>query len=450
MPSGKPRTSIQKRLLLASSLVLGAFLGLAGLSLDTAWQRSTEVSQKAQLQAHIHTLLATADEDELGRLRLPPHLAAPRFNHPESGLYAQIAGKQDGYRWRSASLLGSDAEFPQSLQPGQSKIRIDNGHLIMEQGFAWETLDGSSIDYVLSVSMDMAEYRQASESFRGTLWQWLGGSALVLLLSQLLLMRWGLSPLRDIAQRIRRIEAGDAKQIEGPVSQELKPLTDSINALIQAAETRQERVRNSLADLAHSLKTPLAVLRGGAEQTDASREEMRHLIVDQTEHIDRTVRYFRQRASVAGKSQLHAPVALSPLIQRITNGLGKVYADKAQTVSHQVNDDFSLRIEEADLFELFGNLLENAFKYGHQQIVISISSEGHLMIEDDGPGIPTHLAEQVLKRGVRADETQPGQGIGLAVAADICRQYGGQLHIQPSTLGGAAIVLQFSSDQASS
>lgn len=428
--------SITRRLLGGSALVAIAFLGLAGLSLDQAYRDSTEQAQRAQLQAHIHTLLAAADEDAQGRPRLPAVLAAPGFNRPDSGLYAQMSGEQGQYTWRSASLLARDYAHDEGLATGQSRLVEQDGLVILQQGIGWDDLSGNSLPYVFSVALDTAPLRQQQAAFRTTLWSWLGGSGLVLLLLQLGLARWGLQPLHRIANEVRRIEQGRQTRIDTPPPRELRPLTDNLNSLIQQGQARQERLRHVLADLAHSLKTPLAVLRGiGAGQPDKNLSAQ---IDEQTGRIDQIVGYQRQRLALAGSGRLLAPVPLNPILVRLCTGLEKVHRERALHCELALADGLQVRADQGDLFELFGNLLENAFKYTHSQVRVSTQGDT-IVIEDDGSGIDPAQLERLLQRGERADQRQPGEGIGLAVVQEIVRQYDGELRFEKSPLGGAAV-----------
>ena len=197
----------------------------------------------------MYTLLATADADAQGRMRLPEALSAPAFNAPDSGLYAEVTGEDGAYRWRSGSLIGSAFGLARGATPGQTRFQLGPDLAVLEFGIAWEDDAGTAIPYSLAIATDTRALQTEQSTFRGTLWRWLGGLAVLLLLVQIMLARWGLSPLHAMSQAVRRIEEGRSAAIDGPVAVELKGLSDNLNALIRQARTRQERVRNSLADL---------------------------------------------------------------------------------------------------------------------------------------------------------------------------------------------------------
>ena len=182
------------------------------------------------------------------------------------------------------------------------------------------------------------------------------------------------------------------------------------------------------------------VLRGAAENDPDP--ERRGLLVEQTERIDQIVRYQRQRAAVAGSNGVVPTIGLAPIVQRLISGLDKVHGARGVRCELDIDADLQLRADQGDLFELFGNLLENAYKHARARIVVKVRKTAeHLQIriEDDGPGIPVDDATRLLKRGQRADQRHAGEGIGLAVVNEIVSQYDGELSIGRATLGGAMI-----------
>jgi two-component system sensor histidine kinase PhoQ len=432
--------SITRRLLVSTLLALTAFLGLAGITLDRAFRSSVESAAREELQAHVYALLTAADTDESGRMRLPELLAAPQFNQPDSGLFAEVVGEDGAYRWRSRSLIGRDLDPAGSVNPGDTHFRAVKELLLLDQGILWEDDDGRPIAYALTVARDARALDTQQAAFRATLWRWLGGVSLALLLTLFALVRWGLRPLRAMSDAVERLEAGDSVRIDGPVPRELQGLSNNLNALISLNAERQARVRNSLADLAHSMKTPLAVLRATAEQPDQG--SIARTVIEQTERIDQIVSYQRQRAAVAGTSGVTRPIELGPIVARLCASLQKVHLDRGIKATIELPDDNRVRADESDLFELFGNLLENAFRHARAHVAVRArQSKGrlHVDIDDDGEGIDPAEAPRLLRRGERADQRHPGQGIGLAVAHDIVTQYGSELAILRADLGGARL-----------
>jgi two-component system sensor histidine kinase PhoQ len=299
--------SIHLRLLLAASLVLTAFLGLTGLSLDKAFRYSAEEALKAKLQSSVYALLAAAVEDKEGRLTLPANLTDPRFNLPDSGLYAEVSSPQAAYQWRSASAVGRSLDFLQQVGPGQSHYQLFaskavGGLMTLSFGVVWEDYAGHEIPYVLAVAEDLQPHLEQIDTFRNTLFYWLGGAALLLLLVQGWVLSWGLRPLRTVAEELRSIESGRTDRLSGDYPRELKGLTHNINSLIRHAQARQQRYRDGLSDLAHSLKTPLAILQGLADQVSYDGAERQHTLTEQVTRMNQIVSHQLHRAAASGRT----------------------------------------------------------------------------------------------------------------------------------------------------
>ncbi len=438
--------SLNARLLLAASLVLAAFLGVAGAALDAAFRDAAVSALEERLQAQVYGLLAAAEPDAEGRIQLPEALPDGRFSRPGSGLYALVTDAEGEVLWRSSSLLGLALPAPETAAPGEWRFRrvttAEGERLfLLVFGVRWETAPDAPRHYNFVVAEDRAAFDAQVAGFRRSLWGWLLGLGLVLLLVQGAVLRWGLAPLRRLEGEVHAIETGSQKRIDGRYPRELEGLTDKLNALLARERAQLERYRNGLADLAHSLKTPLAVLRGASGE-DSDPAVLAGQVREQCARMQQIVDYQLQRAALSGRTTLMAPVAMAPLIERIVSSLEKVYADKGVDCRPDIEPGLTFSGDEGDLLELLGNLIDNAFKWCRGRVRIAArSSEGQmwLAVEDDGPGIPADQAARVLERGARADPSIDGHGIGLAVARDIAAAYRGELAIGRSDLGGATV-----------
>ena len=215
-----------------------------------------------------------------------------------------------------------------------------------------------------------------------------------------------------------------------------------MNALIDISERRLERYQHGLAELAHSLKTPLAVMRAAAE---ANEHELRVAVAAQVERMDRVVGYQLQRAAATGTSGLGPPLEVAPLVASLANSLHKVYAERGLVIATDIAEDLVFRGDEGDLMEMLGNLMDNACKWAASAVWVSgyhDNGDVVLTVEDDGPGIPGEAVTTLLKRGGRTDADVPGQGIGLAVVVELCREaYHGELSINEREGSGASVRL---------
>jgi two-component system sensor histidine kinase PhoQ len=294
----------------------------------------------------------------------------------------------------------------------------------------------SQVPLSLSVLEDAAPLEREGAAFVRTLWAWLGGTAVVLLVSQTLLLQWALSPLARVTREVRELESGRQDAIRGHYPVEIALLTDNINELVRGERVRQSRYKEALSFLAHSLKTPLAVLRSSSD--DAA--QLPGVVKEQVARMDGIVQHQLARAAAGGGAVFAPAVPLAQLIERIRASLAKVYADKGVGFDVRCDSSVTWRVEEGEAFELFGNLMDNAAKWSHGQVSVHAWREGgrlRFRIDDDGPGFSE--TSDVLKLHVRGDERVPGHGVGLAVVDEIVRAHGGELELGRSDLGGARV-----------
>ncbi len=436
--------SLNARLLIAASVVLVAFLGLTGFALDRAFRDGAMAATRDRLQAQVYALLSAADVDDSEQLRLPEALPEPRFSTPASGLYAQVMNGEGQTVWRSPSTIGIAIDFPAAREPGSMQFeqsKSADGVALFTTVFAvtWETGQGRERHFVFQVAESHQNFDNQVGGFRRSLWGWLAAATMVLLAVQGSILRWSLGPLRRVAREVNEIEAGIRTTLAGEYPKELRLLTASLNALITSSHAHLERYRNALGDLAHSLKTPLAVLRGAVE-SGGPTPELRQSVQDQVERMDQTVQYQLQRAAASGRTALTAPIPVEPIVRKILDSLHKVYAEKSLEPIVEITAQTTFSGDEGDLMEILGNLADNAWKWARCRLAIRAhNTDGALVmeVEDDGPGIPVEHVAAILKRGVRADPSTAGHGIGLAVVTELVETvYGGRLQIDSGALGG--------------
>lgn len=442
--------SLKARLFWASVVLLPVVTLFAGAALQRAFHNSLKAAEASQARLHVYLLLGEA-ELRNGQLRLPDTVQEPRFSQLQSGLYASVHSHEGELLWRSpSSQLLPESLLAQlattNLEPGQTLFRhhATEGLFVFQYPVVWED-EGSERRFLVSVLHADESVNREMQAFAAQLWGWLGGVYLLALLVQYLIMRWGLKPLDHLAEDLGAIERAEADSLQGQYPLEVQAVTDNLNRLIDSERRQRERYRNTLADLAHSLKTPLAVIRGAADE-GLDSDGYRRLVNEQTTRMTQIVQYQLSRAVKSPGTPLAQSVAVEPRVRRILTALAKVYAAKALQVRIELAPALSFAGDEHDLMELLGNLLENACKYSAQRVwVRGWRDQGMLCLEvaDDGPGISPERRQTILKRGARLDSSTPGQGIGLAVAVDILSSYDGALEIRDSAeLGGAAFRIQ--------
>jgi two-component system sensor histidine kinase PhoQ len=441
--------SLNARLTLSAGLVLVAFLGLTGLALERAFRQAGLAAVQDRLQGQVYTLLAAAEVEGGEGLVMPLALPDARLSSPDSGLYARVVDGTGDVLWQSPSLLGIRIPFPTPAGDGVAAfapITAGDGRGLYALSFSvqWELGAGGERRLAFQVAESRDILGTQLRHFRRSLWGWLGAAALALVLVQGLVLRFGLAPLRRVAAELADIESGTGQYLSADYPRELRTLTGRINAFIASGRHRLDRSRNALAELAHSLKTPLAVLRSLVDG-DPDPTEVRDTLAEQTTRMHRTIDYQLQRAATSGPTPLAPPVDVGPLAHRLRDSMLKVYAQKRLRIDIEVADGAAFRGDEGDLMELLGNLLDNACKWARQRVRVRVratdDAEGlALEVHDDGPGIPADQADGVMARGARGDASTPGHGIGLAVVRDIAVDaYAGEVRIAASDLGGALV-----------
>ena len=437
--------SLRKRLVLVATLVLIIALGLVGFALNAANYLGAVSSLQAQMESHVYLVLAAMEVSGTGGLEMDEEFTDPRLIQPSSGTYIRVQGR-DGL-WSSASSLGIQWPQQEPAEPGQvsfTEPTAGSNFFTLIYGVGWQLADGSIVPFTVSVLVDESDISQQTSAFRLGLWQSLGAAGVILVLAQIVIFFFGFRPLRQVARDVARVESGQASRLEGQYPRELEPLARNVNLLLETEKSNQARIRNALDSLAHSLKTPLAVIQAGLPLHGGDAEDSMQNAVDE---MNRLIATRLERAGTTARRTMAEPVPVQPQLQRIIDSLQKVYSHKMIRCGFTLEEKLAFYGEKRDLLELMGNLLDNAFKYGQSQVHVSAgalvpgaSRPGLWMqFEDDGPGIEESNWERLLQRGSRGDEQAEGHGLGLAIVMELVTAYGGEVSIDHSELGGAKI-----------
>ena len=258
----------------------------------------------------------------------------------------------------------------------------------------------------------------------------------------------GLRPLDELRAKLARVRGGDARALDGTYPAEVQPLVDDLNALLVDREEAIGRALKTAGDLAHGLKTPLAVLAHEAERAQrAGHEELAATIDQQVERMRRQVEYqlARARATASAGAAAGMRCAVAPSVEGLTRTMFRLHASRGLSIVSDVPPNLAIRGRREDLDEMLGNLLDNACKWARSRVSISASVEGEraiITVDDDGPGLDPSMRGAVLQRGVRADEAAPGSGLGLAIVRDLAELYGGGIALETSPEGGVRARLE--------
>jgi len=443
-------SSLSARLLISVSVLLLLFFGATIVVLDIAFRDVGEKAREDILDGQLMTLLAAAEPNAAGELEMPAGLPEPRFGNVGSGLYADLQDSDGNHLWRSPSSLGLELPHGPVTRLGAqqfSRLIMEDGTPLMSLSIAveWELPDGELKPYIFYVAESLDSFNAQVARYRRQLFTWFGAIAIIMLFSISLLMRGVLRPLRRIEQEISEIEKGNRQSLSEGFPTELSGVARNMNVLIGSERARSERYRQTLDNLAHSLKTPLAAMR--AILTQQKSPSLTEQLDPQISQMTEIVRYQLRKPAASASDAIGAtPVPLEAELSRLVDALRKVYGEKDPTIDLSVTEDAEFRGDTGDFLELAGNLLDNACKWCESQVSLTIRPANDaggmlLTVDDDGPGIPEDAAEALLQRGSRLDESAPGHGIGLAVVRDIARSYGGTVSIEASYLGGASMTV---------
>jgi two-component system sensor histidine kinase PhoQ len=444
-------------LLITVFAVIVVFFALTVFLLDMLFRDAAEGSLREILDAQMVALVAAADPDGPESVT-PTALLDTRFDTPGSGLYAEIRSASGESIWRSQSVTGTDVQFGPALEGGERRfffteiagkpVRL----AVSSRGIVWDDLHGKPARFTFSVASSLEDYEAQVASLRQRLVGWFAGLALLLLGTLTIVVRWLSRPMRQLVREIKEIEGGTRDQMSESWPLELTPVTSNLNALLESERTRIKRYRDTLGNLAHSLKTPLAVMRQtlGASD-DAAKPAVNAVLDQQIDRMTEIIEHQMKRAATSGGVLLgQAPVELAPIIVELRVALLKVYGNKDMLFETVIPPSAQFIGDRNDLTELLGNLLDNACKWSKSRVRVQASVDGWadsrqaltVVIEDDGRGIAEADRAKVLQRGGRADESTPGHGIGLSMVHETVELYGGAMRIDSSELGGARFELK--------
>ena len=435
--------SIRARLLGATALWTILSLVVSGVFLSEAFRRTAERGLSSLVVAHSYNVIGALSRDETGRLVGQPDMGDPRFDAPLSGWSWSISegeGDAAAIRSTSASLGGETLTLPgldvvpfedfrrtfRTLDASGQPITVTETQILVDEGEA---------PVSITVSASMAEIEMEVAEFRTTLALFFTAFGLGLLGATAVIVRFGLKPLARIRAELAAIREGAQETITGEQPREVEPLVREVNALLASNRDIVERARRQVGNLAHALKTPLAVIRNEAESNGASG------IVEQADEMRRNVDTYLNRARIAAvRDTAHARTPVAPVVETLTRVLGRLHDERAFEAG--VTGEPVFAGERQDLEEVLGNLMENAARFAASHVTVSAHADGNrltLEVADDGPGMSAEERSLATTRGVRLDQRRSQSGLGLSIVRDIVEAYEGELAFDEAEGGGLAV-----------
>ncbi len=450
--------SINRRLTIGTAIMLAVVVLVLGSAVNYSVHQRAENALERRLQGLIYGLLGATDVQDDGSVIFnETELPDPQLSTNGTELYAQLLGNVGDVYWESESRTHTVPPAPHSKigewlfsehqsnghSNGQSDSQSSGKVYQLQLTILWELISGEELPLIVRVVSDADVLNKELATFRRTLWTSLALAAVLLLLAQTIMLRKALQPLHTIKAELQDIENGQRESLNEHVAKELRPLANGLNTLLSSERIRQAEFRHLVEDLAHTLKTPLTVLKNLASQTSRTSNDAR-IVGEQTQQMQASLEHYLERASGRATQALVSPVAVLPVVQRLATALPKIHPNVTVSVHESVSSSLKVRVATADLFEILGNLTENACKYGATDVNISADETlRKIWIDDNGRGFAKETIEQLTQRGVRADSSVAGQGLGLANSRERLQAYGGTMQLSISDAGGARVELDF-------
>lgn len=435
--------SLRLRLVAGGIIAILMALTIAGAGLILLFERHLTRTMADDLDVQLKQLLAGVDIDQAGNLVVTRAPTDSRFADPLSGLYWQVADDR-GQVLRSRSLWDTILRLPaDEPSPGEvhhhEALGPANAHVLIAERKVLFTIGDRRVPVRVAIATDLTRVSAAASGFAKDLAVALGLLGLVLVIATSVQVGLGLRPLDALRRGVADVRSGRRHHLPAGVPDEVRPLVDEVNALLEAQEREIERSRSRAADLAHGLKTPLAALAADAARLrdhgeKALAQDIEAVGDAMSRHVDRELARARVRSVVRYRDS-HS-TALAPLVRSLVATLSRTPFGMRVTFEQDIANDMQVPLDRTDLAEVLGNLLENAARHAARRVRISVDSAASIVTEDDGPGISPIQWSRVLERGTRLDERGEGAGLGLAIVQDVLNAYGWRLDLAKSQLGG--------------
>lgn len=447
------RNSLSRRLFLSSALWTLLVLPFAAAVLISLYHDAAEHNFDGRLEAYIEYQIATSAPERGVDINPPDNVGEPLFSVPRSGWYWAIKALDDEkVLFKSESLVSDVLKLPSDIGVARDDKNTRRAYIVGPDRRVLRVLEreishsgeGQHRRYTYAIAADAVDIDSPVEEFRAMLivaFCMLGAGLLIATFFQ---VRYGLRPVRDIGAKLAAIRSGEALKLEGALPEEIQPLQDELNALIQSNQQIIERARTHVGNLAHALKTPLSVITNEAREHEG---EFARKVAEQAELMREHITHHLGRAQIAARISIVGGVTdVSDTLRSLTNALARIYSDRGIDFTVNCPTDAKFRGEKQDLQEMVGNLLDNACKWAKSRVEIHVAVEPSqkptltkqltVFVDDDGPGLPDDKLEAVVKRGNRLDESKPGSGLGLSIVADLSDIYYGSFDLENGPGGG--------------
>jgi signal transduction histidine kinase len=441
--------SLALRLFVSATAWTVVILFVTGFVLSSLYRQAVERSFDRRLIVYLRTIVSDVAAPEDISDRTPHSLGEPLFDLPLSGWYWQVTRLQTTKPDVRASRSLWDAGLPRLADrnvaidaEGTRRAYVDGPEDQRLRQIERAIDLGEDGRYLVAVAGDSQEIEEETRSFDRTLMITFGILIVVLVLTTVFQVRFGLSPLKRISDGLARIRGGTADRLHGQFPVEIESLAREINALLDANREIVERARTHVGNLAHALKTPLSVMVN--EASARTGDPLAKKVVEQAEIMHDQMQRHLERARLAARASTVGTITeVVPVVQALARTMEKIHQHRGIAIDVDAPSAVSFHGEQPDLEEMIGNLVDNACKWAQSRVSIEIVPESNgphravrIIVDDDGPGLTAAQRQQVAQRGRRLDETKPGSGLGLSIVVELASLYRGNLSLGSAPIGG--------------
>ncbi len=420
----------------------------AAILLISLYRHAVERNFDARLNVYLTSLIASTTAEGATTPKQPANLGEPAFTIPFSGWYWQIKPLDGAARplFVSDSLLDQQLKLPSASDVAADANLARHAYAPGPEGQRLRIVEreirpggGTSTPYSYAIAGDAGEIDRDITEFTTMLIAALALLSVGLVVATLFQVRFGLAPLRAVRHDLAAIRSGEAEKLEGQLPDEIRPLQQELNALIQSNRDVVERARTHVGNLAHALKTPLSVITNEARGSDGPFAAK---VIEQAEIMRTQITHHLDRARVAARSGAIGDITdVEAVLAALKRALERIYDGRGLALEMSAGPGLKFQGEKQDFEEMVGNLLDNACKWAKSQVRLEAaqadgSRQFTVLVDDDGPGLTAGEREKAVKRGQRLDESKPGSGLGLSIVADLAHLYKGRLRLEPSPQGG--------------
>ncbi|MGY4175545.1 signal transduction histidine kinase [Bradyrhizobium sp. USDA 4518] len=445
-------SSLATRLFVSATAWVVVILAITGVILSSVYRDATERAFDRRLNLYLRTLIAEVATPDEPADRQFQSLGEPLFDLPLSGWYWQITRTDTEKGETRASRSLWDKKLPKLEEHGAelTAAGVRLGYVDGPEGQSLRVVErpvdlGADGKFLVSVAGDATEIFDETRSFDYYLGGTFAALGVVLLLTTVFQVRYGLAPLKRISDAIADIRSGRAERLEGRFPVEIAPLARETNALIDANREIVERSRTHVGNLAHAIKTPLSVIVNEAAAHTA--DPFASKVLEQADLMRDQVAHHLERARIAARATIVSTITdVAPVIEALRRTMEKIHRDRDLSIEAKADPAARFRGERQDLEEMVGNLVDNACKWAASQVFVEVtvvppeaSGAGprlRIVVDDDGRGLSEAERAQVSRRGQRLDESKPGSGLGLSIVTDLAGLYGGNLTLNNAPIGG--------------